>query len=68
MTLRDYLEQEDLTVREAAAMLGWPVRTMYAYLSGARTPSRERLQVLFRWSRGLVTPNDFLGVPPNRAA
>lgn len=68
MTLNEYLADTGITPAQAARETGIPPRALRQYRSGARRPGWTNLELLYRWSRGHVTPNDFLLSPPNQAA
>lgn len=59
MTLKEYLEKNKISIKNAAKELGFSYENMRRYYHKIVTPRDERMKKIFEWSGGLVTANDF---------
>lgn len=68
MKLSAYLKENNLTPQDFAPLIGvqWPA--IYRYMSGKRVPTKPVLQKIFDVTKGAVTPNDIIGIPPETEA
>lgn len=61
MTLAQFLTEKGMSRGEFAALLGVSEVTVGRYITGARMPRRSRLAEIRMLTRGVVTPDDFVG-------
>lgn len=66
MLLADWLSQEGLTQRAAAARVGTAPNVFHRYVSGARIPAPAAIRQIYAMTGGAVTANDFHGLPAPR--
>jgi transcriptional regulator with XRE-family HTH domain len=64
MTLTEYLHANDLTASEFARRMGVSPQAVHRYCDGGRVPRKPEMEKILDLTDGLVTPNDFFGVPP----
>lgn len=62
MTLRDYLEAEQLSATAFGQRIGVSHQTVYRYLKGDRIPDRRTMQRIALATGCRVTANDFFGI------
>jgi transcriptional regulator with XRE-family HTH domain len=60
MQLSKYIEKNEMTVAQAARDFGVIDQTMRHWATGRRTPRAKFMRKIMAWSRGYVTPLDFL--------
>lgn len=63
MRFLDWIKQNDLTLWDAAAMLGSDASNVRRYAAGAQIPRPSLMREIFRATGGQVTPNDFYDLP-----
>ena len=61
MTLRQWIETQNMTQQQAADLLGVHAVTLNRYLSGKLTPRRAMLEKVREVTGGAVQPADFFG-------
>ena len=59
MTLREWIEAQNITQREAAKRLGVHEITVNRHVSGKQIPRRELMAAIERITEGAVKPADF---------
>lgn len=64
MTLRDWLDRENIRTPQFAAHIGRTSEAVRRYVSGDRIPDKETMPLIVDATKGEVTPNDFFGVRP----
>lgn len=62
MQLRQYIDQNNLTIAKFSEMIDCDVSTVHRYLQGKRTPATRMLTRIHEQTNGLVTANDFVGM------
>lgn len=62
MTLKDWLEAEDMKVGEFATLIGRSSESVRRYVAGERIPDKETIPLIFEQTGGCVTANDFFGI------
>jgi len=60
MKLKNWLQTNDLSTADFAAIIGVSQPTIYRYMNGVQYPSRKYLLAIKKHTGGQVTPNDFL--------
>lgn len=63
MKLPAYLTMINKGIPEAAKELDRSPETVRCWCKGQRIPRAEDMVLIFKWSGGLVTPNDFYDLP-----
>lgn len=61
MKLKDYRKLAGLTRPAAAAALGVNTVTVWRWETGRVVPGAKVARRIMAWSKGAVTPNDFVG-------
>jgi transcriptional regulator with XRE-family HTH domain len=64
MTLTEYLHANKLTASEFARQMGVSPQAVHRYCDGDRLPRKSEMEKILELTDGVVTPNDFFGVPP----
>lgn len=64
MTLRDWLEQEGVSVPQFASRIGRTAEAVRRYVSGERIPDKDTMPLIAQATRRKVTPNDFFDLAP----
>lgn len=67
MTLRDWLEQEGVSVPQFASRIGRTAEAVRRYVSGERIPDKDTMPLIAHATRRKVTPNDFFDLAPVKA-
>lgn len=62
MTLKDWLENEGITIPEFAARIKRTPEAVRRYVNGERIPDRETMPVIVAETGCAVTANDFFGI------
>lgn len=60
MTLREHIAARGCTHAQAARGIGVSLTRLRGWLSGKREPSFAAMRLVFDWSLGQVTPNDWV--------
>lgn len=60
MKLREYRKLVGLKPADAAQQLDIHTLTLWRYESGRRVPDAGLMRKIHHWSKGAVTPNDFV--------
>ena len=60
MTLAAYIAKHGLSRKSVADVLGVSPEAVRLWLSGDRMPSPDKLRRISEWTKGEVTPNDFI--------
>ncbi len=63
MILDVYLKKEGISRKDFAAYVGENPENVSRYCLGSRIPRPEVMRKIYVATRGLVTPNDFYGLP-----
>jgi DNA-binding transcriptional regulator YdaS (Cro superfamily) len=63
MKLKQYLKQEQMTPFAFAKKHGLRDQSVYRYINGERIPDEATMEIIYRATKGQVTPNDFHGLP-----
>lgn len=59
MKLGDYLDQNDLEVKDFADRIGMSAEAIRLYVAGRRVPRPEAMAKIIQATGGKVEPNDF---------
>ena len=62
MTFKEYLEENNITLNQAAEDLKMPYEYVRRYANEGTIPSKENMQKIVAYTGGKVQPNDFYGV------
>lgn len=62
MTLKEWLEDEGVTVPQFAARIARSPEAVRRYVVGDRIPDKETMPTIVTETSGRVTPNDFFGI------
>lgn len=62
MTLKDWLDRENVSPPQFAERIGRTSEAVRRYISGDRIPDRDTMPLIVRHTAGKVTPNDFFGI------
>jgi hypothetical protein len=65
MTLKDYLSQNDLSLKGFADQCGLSAPTILRARDGVNIPSRRTLEAIVSATKGAVTIQDLIRVGPN---
>jgi hypothetical protein len=68
MTLRDWLDREDVRPTQFATAIGRTPEAVRRYIAGDRIPDKDTMPLIATATGGEVTPNDFFGIPASVAA
>lgn len=68
MTLKEWLESNDLSHVDFALRIGRTNEAVRRYVNGERIPDRDTMPLIVEATGGCVTPNDFFGIEPQQAA
>jgi DNA-binding transcriptional regulator YdaS (Cro superfamily) len=60
MKLKDYLDTTSTPARVFADLVSVTGPTVWRWLAGTRHPSVAQMRVIFRVTKGAVTPNDLV--------
>lgn len=60
MTLKEWMEEEDIDISFIMKELDVSVYAVKKWLTGERVPWSKTQQVIFKMSKGKVTPNDWI--------
>lgn len=60
MTLSEYLEKNELSVADFAALVGVERQSVYRWKNGQRFPNRDDLKNIAKATKNAVTANDFV--------
>lgn len=63
MKLKAYIEEQGLSVAEAARQLKKKQQTVDLWAKGLRIPRKDEMPDIYAWSGGKVQPNDFYSLP-----
>ena len=66
MTLKQFLNLQKISMKEAAAQLSVPYEYIRRYINEGVIPSKDRMLRIVAWSKGAVQPNDFYEEPKER--
>lgn len=59
MKLEKYIEDEEISLKQAAEQLGFSYEDVRRYCKGEVIPRPENMKKIVEWSQGKVQPNDF---------
>ena len=65
MTLKEFLEKNKMSMKQAADQLGCHYEYVRRYVNEGVIPSKRRMRQITAWSNGAVQPNDFFAVNDN---
>jgi DNA-binding transcriptional regulator YiaG len=68
MKLRAWLDRENVTAEAFGQRVDSSAHTVHAWCQGTRRPSKSKMPLIVRETRGAVTPNDFFDIGTGEAA
>lgn len=63
MKLKEHIDLQGLTIAETARQLNKRQQTVHLWVNQQRIPRHDEIIDIYRWSKGVVQPNDFYDLP-----